>query len=68
MRDLLWRVRTWWAMRWFKRNRIRLRRVAAWAVHHQSNGGSHDSDSILDGNADRRIYEAAYEQPKERVT
>lgn len=36
-----------------------LRNVAAWAVHHQAYGGIHDSKSILGGNADRRIMEAA---------
>ncbi len=60
LKDLLWRVRFWWSNRWFKRNRIRLRNVAAWAVHHQAFGGSYDANEILKGHADRRISEAAY--------
>ena len=46
----------WW---WFKRNKIRLRRVAAWAVHHHAGGGIHDDRSIMNGEADRRVCEAA---------
>lgn len=53
------RVRFWWGQRWFRRNRERLRNVAAWAVAHQIKGGIHDSRSILNGEADRRIQEAA---------
>lgn len=53
------KLQAWREQRWFKRNRLRLRNVAAWAVHHQLNGGAHDENTILSGNADRRIQEAA---------
>jgi hypothetical protein len=58
-RELMWRIRSWWRNRWFNRNRKKLRNVAAWAVHHHSGGGIHDATSILKGQADKRISEAA---------
>jgi hypothetical protein len=63
MNALLFRLLHWWNWRWFRHNQVRLRRIAAWAVHHQANGGAHDAGTIMAGGADRRINEAARQDP-----
>lgn len=59
VKDKIFQIKHWWNWRWFRRNQIRLRNVAAWALNHHAGGGSYDQTSILAGHADRRISEAA---------
>lgn len=56
--------RRWRNSRRFQQNRKQFRNVAAWAVHHHANGGSHDADSIRSGSADKRIMQAMGEEAK----